>query len=335
MTPIHHGHRHRLTLRRKVFRLLGGEGHTSAVVRLVERLLVLLIVMNVAAVVLESVASLSIAHGPLFHAFDLASVGVFSVEYLLRLWTCVEEPERRFHHPFWGRLKWMATPMAIIDLLAVLPFYLSFMMHIDLRALRVLRVLRILKLSRYSLSISVIVAVVRNEARAIGAVLFVMIVVMVFSASLMYLAEHEAQPHVFRDIPTAMWWAVVTLTTLGYGDMVPITPLGHFIGGITAVLGVGMIALPAGVLASGFSEEMRVRREQFRGRVADALEDGRLTRSEKRKLDEVRDGLGLSEDEAARILADAARGGACPHCGKPLAAHIPTTEAVPPEGGVA
>lgn len=298
-----------------VWHALGGEGHNHAVVKAIDGVLILLIVLNILAVILESMEHLAVAHGPVFHAFDIASVAVFTIEYLLRLWTAVEEAEPRYHHPLWGRLRWAVSPMAIVDLISVLPFYLGFFLQFDLRAMRVLRVLRVLKLSRYSMAISVMVSVARQESRAIGAVMFVMMVVLVLTSSLMFLFEHRAQPHVFTDIPTAMWWSVVTLTTLGYGDMVPVTPLGRMLGGLTAILGVGMIALPAGVLASGFSEQMRQRREEYREAVARALEDGLLSRTERRRLEETRTTLGLSEDEAIRVL-EAAVNKLCPHCGR-------------------
>lgn len=296
--------------------MLGGEGHNDPWVKAVDWFLIVMIALNVMAVVLESIEHLSIAHGPAFHAFDLFSVAVFSIEYLLRLWTAVELNDKRFHHPVLGRLRWMVSPMALIDLLAVLPFYLGMFVEMDLRAIRVLRVLRVFKLGRYSMAMNVMAAVARQETRAIGAVLFVMLVVLIFTSSLMYLFEHHAQPHVFADIPTAMWWSVVTLTTLGYGDMVPITPFGRLLGGLTAVLGVGMIALPAGVLASGFSEQMRQRRQEYREAVERALEDGTITRRERRHLDDVRLQLGLSDEEAASILEHAVNHpDHCPHCG--------------------
>lgn len=301
--------------------MLGGDGHDDLLVKSVDWFLIMLIVMNVVAVVLESIEHLSIAHGPVFHAFDLFSVAVFSLEYVLRLWTAVELEDTRFRHPVWGRLRWMVSAMAIIDLLSVLPFFLGMFVQMDLRAIRVLRVLRVFKLGRYSMAMTVMSAVARQEARAIGAVLFVLMVVLIFTSSLMYLFEHRAQPHVFADIPTAMWWAVVTLTTLGYGDMVPITPLGRILGGLTAVLGVGMIALPAGVLASGFSEQMRIRREEYREAVERALEDGAISRRERRLLDDTRVRLGLSEEEASLVLEDAVKHphpNTCPHCGESL-----------------
>lgn len=321
----HHAKPHRHP-RRTAYHILGGEGHKDAWVKVVDYALIALVVLNVLAVILESVNQFSIAHGPLFHSFDVVSVVIFSAEYLLRVWTAVEHDDPRYRHPLWGRLRYMVSPLAIIDLLAILPFYLGMLVQIDLRAMRVLWLLRVLKLTRYSSAMAIMVAVWRQEGRAIGAAMFILLIILIFTASLMYLFEHRVQPEVFSDIPSAMWWAVVTLTTLGYGDMTPVTPAGRLLGACTAVLGVGMIALPAGVLASGFSEQLRLRREQYVDKVEQTLQDGRITRRERRLLEDTREALGLSQEEAARLLHHAVKGGGyttCPHCGEPLPAHGP------------
>lgn len=308
-------------LRRGVYHALGGGVRRGPIVRAIDLALVVLIVLNCLVSILESDESIAFLHGPAFHAFDVDSVLVFTVEYVLRVWTAVEMPGTRFRHPVLGRLRYMVTPLALIDLAAVLPFYLGILFEFDLRAVRVLRLLRLLKLTRYSQAMTIMVAVLRQEARAIGAVLFVFVIILVFVSSLMYLIEHEAQPEKFADIPQAMWWAVVTMTTLGYGDIVPVTGLGRILGACTAVIGVGMIALPAGVLASGFSEQMRIRRAEYRDTVETLLHRGTLSRSKRHDLRRLGEELGLPEEEAARILADAdASGGTarCPYCGQPL-----------------
>ncbi|PKU23816.1 ion transporter [Telmatospirillum siberiense] len=307
-------------VRRRVYHMLGGEGHSDPWVKLVDYALVSLITVNCIFSVLESVENLAIVHGHIFHAFDRFSVAIFSVEYVLRVWTAVEINQPRFRHPFFGRLHFIFTPMAIVDLVAIVPFYLGFFFDVDLRAMRVLRLLRVFKLSRYSQAMGIMVDVLRQEARSIGAMLFVFLVILVFVSSLMYMLEHPAQPHVFADIPSAMWWAVVTMTTLGYGDMIPATALGRVVGACTAVIGVGMIALPAGVLASGFSEQLRQRREEYLETVDKVVRDGRVTRREKRLLEETRAALGLTPEEAARILEYGVKGGQlhCPHCGEPI-----------------
>jgi len=307
-------------LRRRVYHALGGDGYDEPIVKIIDYALVTLITVNCIFSILESVESLSILHGHIFHGFDRFSVVVFSIEYLARLWTAVEIEEPRFRHPLLGRLRYLFTPMALIDLVAILPFYLGFFFEVDLRAMRVLRLLRVFKLTRYSQAMAIMVSVLRQEARAIGAVLFVFVVILIFISSLMYLLEHLAQPKVFADIPSAMWWAVVTMTTLGYGDMVPVTALGKLIGACTAVIGVGMIALPAGVLASGFSEQVRLRREEYQETVEKAISSGRLSRRGRRKLEEARERFGLSHEEAVHILERAAKGEPthCPHCGGQL-----------------
>ena len=285
-----------------------------------------LIVLNVVAVVAESVESWSLVHGPVFVAFDTVSVWLFTVEYLLRLWVAVDLPSARFRHPVWGRLHWAMSIPALIDLLAILPFFMGFVMDVDLRVLRMLRVMRVLKLSRYSLALTVIVDVIRQEIRSIGAMLIVFAVVLVMSASMIYLAEHHAQPQIFSDIPSALWWAVVTVTTLGYGDMVPVTPFGKFVAGMTAITGLGMIALPSGFLASGFAEQLRMRREEYRMLVDDVLDKkGRIGNRQRQALDDARQSLNLTEDEAIEILHNevAGRNKLCPHCGNMVDGEAP------------
>lgn len=308
-----------LWFRRKVYQMLGGEGHRSRLVRAIDFALMTLICVNCIFSMLESVERLAMVHGQKFHDFDVISVAIFSVEYLLRLWTAVEMP--KYSHPLWGRLRWLITPLAIVDLLAVLPFYLGFFVRFDLRELRVLRLLRIFKLSRYSNAVGIMTAVLRQEARSMGTVTFVFLILLLFISSLMYLFEHPVQPDVFSDVPTALWWGVETMTTLGYGDMIPATPIGKLLGGLTAVLGVGMIALPAGIMASGFTEYMRVRREEFADDVEKFASSGELTARQRRRLEAARLTLGLSVEEAAHILHHARKGKGirCPHCGRPIA----------------
>jgi voltage-gated potassium channel len=311
------------TLRRNIYRLLAGPGHFGRWSYAVDRFLLLLIIVNSLLSAMETVDHLTILHGAYFHLFDWCSVGVFSVEYVLRVWTAVEEPNPRFRHPLWGRLRFMMSPLALVDLLAVFPFYFRSFLGLDTRSIRVLRLLRILKLTRHSDAMSVMAATLRRESDALGAVLFVFLVLMIVVASLVYLVEHPAQPQIFRDVPTCLWWAVVTMTTVGYGDMVPITAWGRVIGGCTAIAGLAMIALPAGILASGFSEQLRLRREAFQDDVEYVVEGGPLTAKARRHLEEAREELQLSHEDAARILRHAVSAGGhavCPHCGEKIEA---------------
>ncbi len=213
-----------------------------------------LILLNVAAVVLETVDSIYSAYAPLFDAFDVFSVAVFTVEYILRVWSCTVNP--RFKDPVRGRLRFLVTPLALVDLMAVLPFYLPFLIP-DLRfmrAMRLFRLFRVLKLARYSESLQTFVDVLRLKKEELLLMFFAIMILLVVSSSLMYEAENAAQPEAFASIPAAMWWGIVTLATVGYGDIYPITPWGKFIGSIVVLLGIGLFALPTGVLASGFAE---------------------------------------------------------------------------------
>lgn len=221
-----------------------------------------LILLNVAAVVLETVDSIYSAYAPLFDAFDVFSVAVFTVEYILRVWSCTINP--RFKDPVRGRLQFMVTPLALVDIVAVLPFYLPFIFA-DLRfmrAMRLFRLFRVLKLARYSESLQTFVDVLRLKKEELLLMLFAIMILLVVSSSLMYEAENAAQPDAFASIPAAMWWGIVTLATVGYGDVYPITPWGKFIGSIVVLLGIGLFALPTGVLASGFAEVLAKRKEE-------------------------------------------------------------------------
>jgi len=218
--------------------------------------MVILILSNIVAIVLETVKAVDEAAGSLFLWFEIISVIIFTIEYILRVWSCCEDPTAKYKTPVMGRIKYMASPMAIIDLIAFLPFYLSAFFGIDLRLLRLFRLLRLIKITRYSPALNAVGATLQSQHRALIAALFVMIMALLFSSSVMYICENKVQPEKFSSIPAAMWWGMATLTTVGYGDVSPITPIGQLFGIITMVIGIGMFALPAGIIATGFSNEM-------------------------------------------------------------------------------
>ncbi len=321
-----------VTLRRRAFEILEVGRPNDPASRVADIALISLISLNILAVILESLPSMADDWKPFFGPFETFSVIVFTVEYLLRFWSTVEERQKEFRHPIKGRIRFMLTPMAIIDLMAILPFYLVFFVDFDLRFLRVLRLLRVFKLTRYSSSMTMLLQVLKEEARSIGAAFFVLMLLVVMSASLLYLAEQEAQPEAFGSIPAAMWWAIITMTTVGYGDVTPITGMGKTLGAVISIISVGMVALPAGLLASGFTEAIRRRRDEYEKLVDRALEDGMLETHEIEQLETSRESLGLSQEDAVNIMgkgmgksrdkrmaAVKARGAeACPHCGKPL-----------------
>ena len=228
--------------------------------RVVDRSLIALIVANVAAAIIETVEPVQLRYQAQFWAFEVFSVTVFSIEYLARMWICDKHLSLMDHGPIKARLKFAVTPYALIDLAAILPFYLAlFMPFADLRLLRIFRLLRLLKLLRYSPALATLARVLKNERRALVGSLLIVIALLLISSTVIFYIEREVSPQAFGSIPQSMWWALATLTTVGYGDVVPLTPLGKMVGGLVMVLGVGIFALPIGILASGFSTEIQRR----------------------------------------------------------------------------
>ena len=249
---------------RRVAGILGPPEPGDRASHVFNTVLVWLIALNAVALVLESVPGLAHRYGHVFFVVEALSVTIFGIEYLLRLWSAPHNPAvagRR--HP---RLAWAASPLGLIDLAAVLPFVLPFV-GADLRFLRTVRLMRIfrlMKLARYSHAIRTFEEVFRAKREELAVILSFLAIMVVCAASAMYALESDAQPEVFPHIPGAMWWAIVTLTTIGYGDAVPITAAGRLIGGLLAVFGIGLFALPAGMLGAAFTEAIGRKQEEAR-----------------------------------------------------------------------
>ncbi len=251
-----------MNLKRRAHEILRVAAEGDRVSRFFDTSLVVLILLNVVAVILETVQVVHVHYGIYFEAFELFSVIVFTLEYLLRLWTCTMDD--RFRHPLLGRIHYIFTPLALIDLVAVLPFYLPMVVTLDLRFVRILRLFRLfrlLKIGRYSDSLRTLGSVLKAKKEDLAVTFFALLILLVLISSLLFHFEHDVQPENFPNIPSAMWWGVVTLTTVGYGDVYPITFEGKILGAVAAVLGIGMFALPAGIVASGFAEALQKRRK--------------------------------------------------------------------------
>lgn len=223
-----------------------------------------LILLNVIAVIIGSVQLVQVRFGFFLEMFEVVSVIIFTIEYGARLWSCTVDSS--LPGPITGRIRFALRAMSIIDLLAILPFYLPFI-GADLRSLRVLRLLRIFrvaKVGRYYSSLNLIKQVFKSKKEELILSSSLMCLLLVASSSLLYYCENPVQPDAFSSIPATMWWAVATLTTVGYGDMYPVTLLGKFFASIIAILGIGMFALPTGILGAGFVEAIQEEKKSKR-----------------------------------------------------------------------
>ncbi len=318
------------SLRSNVFRVLETAGKGDVASKIVDICLIALIAASVIAVVLESIPAFEARYRTKLQIFEIITVAAFSVEYFLRLWCSVELSPETMRHPLKARLRYAVSAYAVIDLLAVLPYYLlqlGLFGAMDMRFLRCVRLLRILKLTRYSAALDMIFKTFRENAKALAAAFLILFTVMLLAATGMYYFERESQPVDFGSIPASMWWAFATLTTVGYGDVTPITVGGKVFGALITVVGLGMVALPTGILASGYSRLMDENAASYRRKADEAYEDGILSDQEKNDLESMRIGLGLSEHTASQIL-DARRvqhmlkrssdSSFCPHCRQSL-----------------
>jgi voltage-gated potassium channel len=245
------------TFKRKVFDIVDATYDDEDATKYLNIGMLILISLNVIAAILETEIELYSRNKVFFDSLEAFSIGLFTLEYIMRLWTCTEYPD--YSKPISGRLRFALTPVMLVDLISFLPFYVP-TWGMDLRMIRIVRLFRLfrlIKMGRYSKSLATIQRVIRNKKEELGITIFSGAILLVVAASLLYILEHDAQPDAFASIPDAMWWGVVTLTTVGYGDVYPVTVLGKIVGAFIAVLGIGLFALPAGIIASGFASELQ------------------------------------------------------------------------------
>lgn len=260
-----------------------------------------LIVLNLVAISLESVDRLAENYHPVFLAFELFSVVIFSLEYALRLWAA--PASRQARTPLKARLRYAFSFHGLVDLAAILPSLVAFFATgADLRWLRVLRMLRLFKISHYNSALEDLFSALKEERSSFAAALYLFLIAFFIASTLMHLAERTLQPEHFGSIPEAMWWSIITLTTVGYGDVSPLSILGKIIGGGTALMGVCTVALLTGIMANAFANQVQGRRTIFEAEVAHALEDGTITEDEQRLLEELRTRFDFSEEYARAII---------------------------------
>ena len=283
------------SLRKRIWEILEKSNSNDKVSFYTDIFLITLIVFNIVAVLLETVESIYSKYALEFLIFERFSTVVFLVEYILRIWVCVEEKIK--NNKLITRLRYASTWPAIIDLLAVLSGLLPMIFEVDLRILRALRMLRLLKFSRYFKVMNLLLGVLKEEKQSFLAAMFLLTIAMLIASTGIYIFEKDAQPDKFSSIPEAMWWAIATLTTIGYGDVTPVTGMGKFFGAIIAIIGIGVVALPSGILASGFTDQLKRRQAQYENELSKALQDGIITSSERNKLTKIARDMNLSEEQ--------------------------------------
>ena len=262
----------------------------------------LLIIFNLVCVSLESVSTLADEYGGFFRAVEIVSLIIFSIEYALRVWTAASK------HSISGtslsrRLGYIFSFTGIVDLVSILPGLLQVVgVALDLRWVRILRLLRLLKISHYSSAFSDVYSVIAEEKNSLLATLYLLFVAMFFSSAALYLAEGDVQPEDFASIPSAMWWSLITLTTVGYGDVSPVTPIGKIIGSFTAIIGVLTVALMTGIVSSSFSNRMALKKTMLDKEIEESLEDGVISEVELRKIKEMAAGLNMSDEQVEALI---------------------------------
>ena len=247
--------------RRRLYLILDQSADVGGISASINGILIGVIVVTLAATVMQSVPSIAAAHERAFEVVEYAAAAIFSIEYALRLWTAAEHPQWRSLGTLRAALRWSISPAGMIDLAAVLPFWFSFLLSSDVRVVLALRLLRFFKLSRYSPGMRSLLEALYAERRALFGCFVILVGATLMSAALMHLAESAAQPEKFGTIPDAMWWAIVTLGTIGYGDAVPITMVGRLIAAAPPITPAGllMVALPVGIVATAFANEVHRR----------------------------------------------------------------------------
>lgn len=291
------------TFRQKVHALVYPSEYGGALHNILDVFIAVWVLLSVFAVVLESVKSIHYVLHLQFVILDAVAVAIFTVEYCMRIYSSVEEPG--FKGPLLGRFKQAKTPSTMIDFLAVLPFYLEVFLHhlLDLRFLRVFRLARLLKLTRGSDSTALLFKVVAREWPVLSAAAFIMVLLVILMASLGFLFEYEAQPEKFENIPTSIYWAVITLASVGYGDISPVTPIGRALTIVLSLMGIGIFAIPAALLASSFSDELVKERDALKANIFHVLKDGHINADESAYIRSEADRLHLTNEEIMALVS--------------------------------
>ena len=290
------------TFRQKVYALLHATPYSGPLHRYIDQLIIWSVLVSVVCIVLETVPGIHAIFKYEFEVLEIATFSLFAVEYLARAYASCESPH--YSHPVKGRLKYLVSIPALIDLVSILPYFLGLLLNqfMDTRFLRIFRLTRLLKVTRYTGTLNTLLKAIQREKRVLFASAFMMLLLVVLTASLGYELEHDAQPDKFNTIPDAMYWAVITLASVGYGDISPITPLGRAMTVIISLIGIGIFAIPAGLMASAFTDQLRIDRETFENEFRDVLARGQISHTDRNALNAEAERLHLTEQDVNRIM---------------------------------
>ena len=273
--------------------------------RSVDNALHLLVFSNLIAVTLDSVSAIHASYGYFFDIFELISVAIFSLDLLVRIWTAPLDYSNKGETNFRSRVRYLLSFGGIIDVVSILPFYLQAIFPgADLRVLRALRLFRVLKLSTYNSALNDLMQAILEERKSFYAAVYIFLVVFFIASSLIYYAEHKAHPSGFQSIPDAMYWALITITIVGYGDVTPLTEMGKIIAALAAICGVVVMALLTGIVATAFAAHMDQKKQFLEAQVLEALRDGKIDQDEHKFLDELRRHFGMSKKQAEKLIRD-------------------------------
>lgn len=292
-----------MIIRRRTLEILSRAQPDDRSSAICDRFLSTLIIANLLAVSLESVTAIQQAYAPYFWWFEKISVTIFGCEYALRIWSMADNEDSRFTTNIGRRLGYVCSFTGLIDLIAILPSLLALIVgDMDLRWLRVLRLARLLKISHYSSALEDLISAIWSERNAFGAALYLLCIALFASSSLMYVVENEVQPDKFSSIPATMWWSFITLTTVGYGDVSPISPVGKLVGALTAMMGVCVVALLTGIVATAFSSQMARREDILEAEILKALQDGVISEDEMERVRAMQKEMGITDAHVAAII---------------------------------
>ena len=275
----------------------------DAISKICDFVIIAFVMLNIIGVILETMSDFEARYHLEFYIFETFSIAFFTIEYFTRLWAAGAMIDGESWR---GRVRYIFSFNGLVDLAATAPFYLQILMPgLDLRVLRILRLVRVFKLSHYSTAIEDLFSAVYQERKAFIAAIYLLLIAVILTSSLMYFAETTHQPDKFGSIPDAIYWSLITLTTVGYGDVSPVTGVGKIIAVSTAFMGVCVVALLTGIVASAFANQITRRKVIFESQLREALKDGTIDEDEQISLENLRVAFNLSEEQVAEFYLQA------------------------------